>query len=54
MRAEILIKYYKILYFKDKLKVFDDFKNKQKSVWSNVVWYESVFNALYVEIKHKY
>ena len=28
--------------FKDILKAFDDFKNKQKSVWSNVVWYVKV------------
>ena len=27
---------------KDALKAFDDFKNKQKSVWSNVFWYVKV------------
>ena len=27
---------------KDTLKAFDDFKNKQKSVWSNVFWYVKV------------
>ena len=27
---------------KDTLKVFDDFKNKQKSVWSHVFWYVKV------------
>ena len=27
---------------KDTLKTFDDFKNKQKSVLSNVFWYEKV------------
>ena len=26
-------------HLKDTLKAFDDFKNKQKSVWSNVFWY---------------
>ena len=47
---------------KDTRKAFDNFKNKQKSVWGNVFWYvkecifcsESVFDALYIEIKHKY
>ena len=34
--------------FKDTLKAFDNFKNKQQYVYS-----ESVFNALYIEIKHK-
>ena len=24
--------------FKDTLKAFDDFKNKQKNVWSNIFW----------------
>ena len=28
--------------FKDTLKAFDDFKNKQRSVWSNVFWYVKV------------
>ena len=43
---------------KDTLKAFDDFKNKQKSVWSNFFWYikvvysESVFNTLCIAIKH--
>ena len=27
------------IYLKDTLKVFEDFTNKQKSVWSNVFWY---------------
>ena len=27
------------IYLKDTLKVFDDFINKQKSIWSNVFWY---------------
>ena len=27
---------------KDTLKAFDDFKNKQKSVWSNAFWYVKV------------
>ena len=45
---------------KDTLKAFDKFKNKQKSVWSiffdiwKYVYSESVFNTLYIEIKHKY
>ena len=29
-------------YGKDTLKAFNDFKNKQKSVWSNVFWYVKV------------
>ena len=29
--------------FKDTLKNFDDFKNKQKSLWSNVFWYVTVY-----------
>ena len=55
----------KILPFKFGLKIhskaFDDFKNKQNNVWSNVFWYvkyvyceiDSTFNTLYIEIKHK-
>ena len=45
--------------FKNKLKAFDDNENKQKSKWSNIFWYvkyvyfESVFNTLHIEIKHK-
>ena len=40
---------------RDNLKAFNDFKNKQKSAWSNVFWYvkvwllESVFNTLYIK-----
>ena len=30
------------MYIKDTLKVLDDVKNKQKSVWSNVFWYIKV------------
>ena len=40
--------------FKDTLKTFVNFKNKQWSVWSNVFWYvssESLFNTLYIDIK---
>ena len=37
-------------FFKDRLKTSQDFKNKQKSY----VYSESVFNALYIEAKHKY
>ena len=29
--------------FKDALKLFDDFKNKQESVWSNDFWYVKVY-----------
>ena len=49
-----------IYLFKDTLKDFNDFKNKQKSEWSNVfdmqkrVYSESVFNTLYIEIKNKF
>ena len=28
--------------FKDTLKTFNDFKNKQKSIWSNIFWYVKV------------
>ena len=45
---------------KDTLNAFNDFKNKQKNVWSNAFWYVEicrfciyVFNTLYIEIKHK-
>ena len=44
---------------KDTLKVFEDFKNKQKSVWSKFadmqkyIHSESLFNTLYIEINHK-
>ena len=31
-----------IFFLKDTLKAFDDFKNKQKNVWSNVFWYVKV------------
>ena len=50
----------KLKQLKDTLKVFGDFKNKEKGVWSNVfdkqqdIYSESVFNTLYSEIKHKY
>ena len=39
---------YKFLFFliKDTLKGFDDFKNKQKSVWSNVFWYVKIWPTL--------
>ena len=40
----------KFFYLKDTLKAFGDFKNKQKSIWSNVFGYgysESVFNTHY-------
>ena len=46
-------------YLEDTRKAFEDFRNKKKSVWSNNIWYvkyvnyESVFNILYIEIKHK-
>ena len=43
---------------KDTLKALDDFENKPKGVCSNNFWYikvvysESVFNTLYIEIKY--
>ena len=49
--------YKKCLFVKDTLKAYRNFKNKQKSVWSNVFWYakvyiysESVLNSLYTAI----
>ena len=43
---------------KDTLKAFNDFKNKQKNVWSNAFLYVKVevylFNTLYIDIIHKY
>ena len=49
-----------ILNIKDTLKAFDDFRNKQKNLYSNVFWNvknyvysESVLITLYIEIKHK-
>ena len=45
---------------KNTLKAFDDVKSKQKSVKSNVfiyvkiVYSESLFNTLYIDIKHKF
>ena len=45
--------------FKDTRKAFDNFKNKQNSVWSNVfliykcLYILKVFNTLYIEIKYK-
>ena len=38
---------------KDTLKAFGDFKNKQKSVWSNIFWYVKV-RIQYTKIKRKY
>ena len=41
------------------MKAFDDFKNKQKTyevmflLYVKYVYYESVFNTLYIEIEHK-
>ena len=37
-----LFKMRKCVSLKDTLKAFDDFKNKQKRVWSNVFWYIKV------------
>ena len=31
------------MFFKDTLKAFNDFKNKQKDVWSNIFWYVKVY-----------
>ena len=36
------INYFQNIPLKDKLKAFDDFKYKQKSVWSNVFWYINI------------
>ena len=55
------IVYQKTLFKKVKciLKAFSDFKNKQKSVWSNVfdmqkyVYSAIGFNTLCIDIKHK-
>ena len=38
----LLLCTFKMKHFKDTLKAFDDFKNKQKSVWSNAFWYVKV------------
>ena len=42
MNFRVQVKSLAILYdcflFKDTLKIFDDFKNKQNSVWINVSW----------------
>ena len=32
-----------LIHYKDTLKAFGAFKNKQKSVWSNVFWYVKVY-----------
>ena len=43
MNFRVQVKSSAILYdwflFKDTLKIFDEFKNKQNSVWINVSWY---------------
>ena len=43
MNFRVQVKSLAILYdcflYKDTLKIFDDFKNKQNSVWINVSWY---------------
>ena len=38
--------------FKDTLKAFEDFKNKQQSVWSNVFWYVKSIYILKVYAIH--
>ena len=38
----LLLCTFKMKHFKDTLKAFNDFKNKQKSVWSNAFWYVKV------------
>ena len=52
-------KVFPILNFKDTLMALEDFKNKQKvyevmffDTWK-YVYSESVFNTLYIEIKHQ-
>ena len=47
-------------FIRDTMKVFNDFKNKEKLYkvmffhMSKYIYSESVFNILYIEIKHKY
>ena len=41
------------LFFKDTLKGFNDFKNKQRKCMFFDIYSESVFNTLYIEIKRK-
>ena len=41
-RMELIFSWATIFLFKDPPKAFDDFKNKQKNVWSNFFWYEKV------------
>ena len=43
MQVDIMVSFIIIIFcLKDTLKAFDNFKNKQKSVWSNVFWYVKV------------
>ena len=49
-----------LLIAKDTVKAFNDFKNKQQKVYEGMlfdmqqyVYFESIFKALYIEIKHK-
>ena len=30
-------------WLKDTLKAFDDFKNNQRNLWSNIFWYDFVY-----------
>ena len=60
LRKQLFPNVYKKSLLKDTLKAFNDLETSNKSVSSNVFWYvkyaysESVFNALYIEIKHKH
>ena len=38
----VFLKYF-MTHFKDTLRVFDDFKSKNKSAWSNAFWYVKVY-----------
>ena len=43
---------FSIMAIKDTLKAFENFKNKQKNVWTNVFWYvRYIFNTLYIMMK---
>ena len=59
LRKQLFPNVYKKGLLKDTLKAFNDLETSNKSVSSNVFWYvkyaysESVFNVLYIEIKHK-
>ena len=37
-------------YIMDTIKLFDDFKNNEKSVWINLFWYAKVYIYIYIYI----